>query len=348
MRRVLSEHHRRWTDGHRHIQPGWLREQHPVPQPDVQDPFVQNPFVQNPFVRNYGAENPFVQNSGYTNYSVSNPFVRNPFVRNTALGDDYEVHGVVDTTWEVTPDNAFNPDVTNTASSYVPIINIDNADKYKGNYAFQLLVHTTSYSTGYRQAEDELGNKLFDENGQPICEAYNIPHEQILSNVVQDPDAENPFVRNPFVLNPFVRNSAENPFVQNPFVQNPFVQNSAFAMAPPEGPTETEPAASPRSPHTPTARPKRTERRTRSSSPCAHSSSSRSVIRDNEPPIATDCIDQGCGPHLRPEDRPAERSGRLVAVHHEGVPRGRPRSGRVLQRCRSGPGSDAGRRGSPT
>ena len=93
--------------------------------------------------------------------------------------------------------------MTNTASSYVPIINIDNADKYVGNYAFQLLVHTTSYSTGFRQAEDENGIKLFDEDGDPICEPYNIPHEQILSNVVQDPTAENPFVRNPFVLNPF-------------------------------------------------------------------------------------------------------------------------------------------------
>ena len=155
----------------------------------------------------------------------------------------------------MTPDNAFNPDVTNTASSYIPIINIDNADEYVGNYAFQLLVHTTSYSTGYRQATDPDGYPLYvkydangnpefstdpDWGGEPYCEAYNIPHEQILSNVVQDPDAENPFVRNPFVLNPFVRNdSQENPFVQNPFVQNPFVQNSAFAMAPPEGPTET-------------------------------------------------------------------------------------------------------------
>ena len=155
--------------------------------------------------------------------------------------DDYDVHGVVDTTWEVTPDNANNSASDHTASSYVPIINIDNADKYKGNYAFQLLVHTTSYSTGYRQAKMKTGEKLFDENENPICEPYNIPHEQILSNVVQDPKAENPFVRNPFVLNPFVRNdTAENPFVQNPFVQNPFVQNSAFAMAPPEGPsTET-------------------------------------------------------------------------------------------------------------
>jgi hypothetical protein len=154
----------------------------------------------------------------------------------------------------VTPDNPNNPDVlTNTASSYVPIINIDNADKYSGNYAFQLLVYTTSYSTGYRQARNDENQPLYfryvdgilvldpDPNwGPPYCEAYNVPHEQILSNVVQDPNAENPFVQNPFVQNPFVQNyGAENPFVQNPFVQNPFVQNSAFAMAPPEGPTDT-------------------------------------------------------------------------------------------------------------
>jgi len=221
---------------------------------DIQDPFVRNPFVRNPFVRNNDPANPFVRNSGSTNYSVSNPFVRNPFVRNTALEDDTPVYGVVDTTWEVTPDNPNNPEaLTNTASSYIPVINIDNANQYQGNYAFQLLVHTTSYSTGYRQARNDDDQPLYfkyvdgdlvldsdSDWGPPYCEAYNIPHEQILSNVVQDPGAENPFVRNPFVLNPFVRNeSQENPFVQNPFVQNPFVQNSAFAMAPPDGSTET-------------------------------------------------------------------------------------------------------------
>ncbi len=230
----------------------------PSGEQDIQDPFVRNPFVRNPFVRNNDPANPFVRNSGSTNYSVSNPFVRNPFVRNTALEDDTPVYGVIDTTWEVTPDNPNNPEaLTNTASSYIPVINIDNANQYQGNYAFQLLVHTTSYSTGYRQARNDDDQPLYfkyvdgelvldsdSDWGPPYCEAYNIPHEQILSNVVQDPGAENPFVRNPFVLNPFVRNEgAENPFVQNPFVQNPFVQNSAFAMAPPEGQSFNKAAA---------------------------------------------------------------------------------------------------------
>ena len=290
---------------------------------DIQDPFVQNPFVQNPFVQNYGAENPFVQNSGYTNYSVSNPFVRNPFVRNTALDDDYDVHGVVDTTWEVTPDNATNPAQTNTASSYVPIINIDNADKYQGNYAFQLLVHTTSYSTGYRQAVDEDG-PVFDQNGNPVCEAYNIPHEQILSNVVQHPDAENPFVRNPFVLNPFVRNNdAENPFVQNPFVQNPFVQNSAFAMAPPEGPTETTSGFTKVASY-----PDGTTKANRAPN------SIKLTLRafqlkpfcdpDSDPPIATNCIDPNVDLVYDPEtDLPSAAVGSWPCIMRES-PEGDP------------------------
>ena len=212
-----------------------------IPPEDVQDPFVLNPFVLNPFVLNYNEENPFVLNSSQTNFSASNPFVLNPFVLNTALYEPdgtpiHEVYDVVDTSWDVQTDNPTNAALTtNTASTYIPLINIDNAEAYKDNYAFELLVYKTSYSTGYRQAEDENG-KVVDEYGNPVCEAYSIPHDQILSNVVQDPGAETPFVLNPFVLNPFVLNSsAENPFVLNPFVLNPFVLNSAFTMAPPEG-----------------------------------------------------------------------------------------------------------------
>jgi hypothetical protein len=184
---------------------------------ETQNPFVRNPFVRNPFV-----QNPFVRNEGASNLSVSNPFVQNPFVqnpfvRNAALDDDPNtaIYDVVDTTWEVGADPG-----TNTSSSYIPIINIDNAEQFVGNYAFQLIVYKTSTFAGYDEA----------------CEAYNISQDQILSNVVQDPnDPENPFVRNPFVLNPFVRNeNPENPFVRNPFVLNPFVQNSTFTMAPPE------------------------------------------------------------------------------------------------------------------
>jgi VCBS repeat-containing protein len=182
---------------------------------ETQNPFVRNPFVRNPFVRN-----PFVRNDGATNLSVSNPFVRNPFVRNSALDDDPNatIYDIVDTTWEIDPGAG-----TNTSSSYIPIINIDNAEQFLGNYGFQLIVFKTSTFAGYDEA----------------CEAYNLSQDQILSNVVLDPnDPENPFVRNPFVLNPFVRNeNPENPFVRNPFVLNTSVQNATFTMAPPDGGT---------------------------------------------------------------------------------------------------------------
>jgi len=186
---------------------------------ETQDPFVLNPFVLNPFVLN-----PFVLNEGAANLSISNPFVLNPFVLNpfvlnTALDDDPNtgIYDVIDTTWDVGAGLG-----TNTASSYIPIINIDNAEQFVGNYAFQLIVYKTSTFAGYDEA----------------CQAYNLSQDQILSNVVQDPnDPENPFVLNPFVLNPFVLNeSPENPFVLNPFVLNPFVLNSTFTMAPPDAP----------------------------------------------------------------------------------------------------------------
>ncbi len=113
---------------------------------ETQNPFVRNPFVRNPFVRN-----PFVRNEGASNLSVSNPFVQNPFVhnpfvRNTALDDDpnTNIYDVVDTTWEVGADIG-----TNTSSSYIPIINIDNAEQFVGNYAFQLIVYKTSTFAGY-------------------------------------------------------------------------------------------------------------------------------------------------------------------------------------------------------
>jgi hypothetical protein len=146
-----------------------------------------NPFVRNPFVRN--------------------PFVRNPFVRNTAIDDQMELYKVIDTTWSVqaTEDSG--------AGSYLPVINIDNAEQFLGNYAFQLLIYKNA-SYGTRALEG--------------CETVNAGNPVILSNVVQAPGdtAENPFVRNPFVRNPFVR---------NPFVRNPFVRNSAITVAPSDG-----------------------------------------------------------------------------------------------------------------
>jgi hypothetical protein len=155
-------------------------EQYTIPYEnlDSQNPFVRNPFVRNPFVRN--------------------PFVRNPFVRNTSLADVE----VTDTTWSI------QATAESGAGTYLPVINIDNADAFLKNYAFQLLIFKNAY------------HGTFDG-----CETFNVPHAQIISNVAQSnvSSAENPFVRNPFVRNPFVR---------NPFVRNPFVRNSAITVAP--------------------------------------------------------------------------------------------------------------------
>ena len=169
---------------------------------------IDNPFVRNPFVRN-----PFVRNSSSTNVSLSNPFVRNPFVRNPFVRNtSLEDVEVIDTTWEVEPDAG-----STTASTYYPVININNAAQFTENYEFQLIVWKQS---GYGGA---------NEGG---CQAAGISQDQILSNISVAP-GDDPFVLNPTVSNPFVRNeNPENPFVRNPFVRNPFVRNSAFTMAP--------------------------------------------------------------------------------------------------------------------
>jgi len=194
--------------------------------PEITDPFVinpfvindgaANPFVINPFVINPFVINPFVINPFVINPFVINPFVINPFVINSTIGD---ITAVTDTTWTVTAGGS------NTASSYLPLINIDNAQAYlDAGYAFQLIVYKGS---------------LY--GGLDGCGAVNVAQPQILANVVQDPqdDIENPFVINPFVI---------NPFVINPFVINPFVINSTFTMAPsdeytPDGTTEAPPAS---------------------------------------------------------------------------------------------------------
>ncbi len=165
-----------------------------LPLEESQNPFVENPFVENPFVENPFAENPFVENP-----FVENPFVENPFVENSSVED------VIDTTWTVSAQGS------STAASYLALVNIDNAEQFAGNYAFQLIVYkNASYST----PDDQ-------------CQANANPAPQILSNVTQNPFVENPFVENPFV---------ENPFVENPFVENPFVENSTFALAPSDAP----------------------------------------------------------------------------------------------------------------
>ncbi len=169
--------------------------------------FVINPFVINPFVIN-----PF----------VINPFVINPFVINTALCHQHHIEEVIDTTWTVTAG------ASNTSSSYLPLINIDNAQAYLDEgYVFQLIAYKGS---------------LY--GGLDGCGAVNVSQPQILANVTQDPQAENPFVINPFVINPFVI----NPFVINDGVQNPFVINSTFTVAPSDdtnldGTTKAPPAS---------------------------------------------------------------------------------------------------------
>ena len=194
--------------------------------PEITDPFVinpfvindgvENPFVINPFVINPFVINPFVINPFVINPFVINPFVINPFVINSSFG---EITAVTDTTWTV------NGGDSNTASSYLPLINIDNAQAFlDAGYAFQLIVYKGS---------------LY--GGLDGCGAVNVAQPQILANVIQDPQDQ---VDNPFVINPFVI----NPFVINPFVINPFVINSTFTMAPsdewtPDGTTEAPPAS---------------------------------------------------------------------------------------------------------
>jgi len=173
-----------------------------LPGVETQDPFVENPFVENPFVENPFVENPFVENP-----FVENPFVENPFVENSTIYD------VIDTTWTVTAGGS------NTAASYLALVNIDNAQQFVGHYAFQLIVYKNA---GYAALSG--------------CDATAAAEEQVLSNVVQNPFVENPFVENPFV---------ENPFVENPFVENPFVENSTFTLAPSDQPTAYASIASP-------------------------------------------------------------------------------------------------------
>ena len=174
---------------------------------DPENPFVINPFVINPFVIN-----PFVINPFVINPFVINPFVINPFVINTSPDD---IQAVIDTTWTVSAGDS------STASSYLPLVNIDNAQAFlDSGYSFQLIVHKGALYGG-----------LTD------CGSTNVGQPQILANVYPGSNNQNPFVINPFVI---------NPFVINPFVINPFVINSTFTMAPtddsPDGTTKAPPA----------------------------------------------------------------------------------------------------------
>ena len=165
---------------------------------------TENFLIDNAFVINDGEENAFVINDGEENAFVINAFVINAFVINSSPEDDIEIHDVIDVTWTMTPGTS------NTAASYLPLVNIDFAEQFlaNGNYAFQLIVDKPS---AYGSA--------------PECEEYatNIYQQHVLSNVIQDPGDPNAFV---------INQSPENAFVINNQVDNAFVINSTFAMAP--------------------------------------------------------------------------------------------------------------------
>jgi hypothetical protein len=176
---------------------------------NFENAFVINGGVDNAFVINEGAENAFVINSGEENAFVINAFVINAFVINQTI---YEV---TDTVWEMEASGS------NTSANYVPLINIDNAEKLKGKYAFQLIVDkASSFGT------------LEELVSEDPCDAYtaSVSQQQVLANVVQDPTAENAFV---------INNSPENAFVINNQVDNAFVINSSFAMAPSDSVAKT-------------------------------------------------------------------------------------------------------------
>ncbi len=166
---------------------------------DPNTAFVINNFLDNAFVINTSPDNAFVINDGLDNAFVINTEVQNAFVINRSSP---VVYGISDTVWTMTPGTS------NTAASYVPLINIDNAKELEGYYAWQLIVDKNS---AYGKAD--------------ACDDYasNINQQQVLANVVQNPAEPNAFVINDFV---------ENAFVINTEVQNAFVINSAFTLPP--------------------------------------------------------------------------------------------------------------------
>ena len=158
--------------------------------------FLDNAFVINAFVINNDLDNAFVINDGLDNAFVINTEVQNAFVINRSP----VVYSISDTVWTMTPSES------NTAATYVPLINIDNAKELEGFYAWQLIVDKQS---AYGSVD--------------ACASYNVAQQQVLANVVQNPADPNAFVINDFV---------ENAFVINTEVQNAFVINSAFSLPP--------------------------------------------------------------------------------------------------------------------
>jgi len=184
--------------------------------PTITNAFVINYNVPNAFVINDGLDNAFVINDSLDNAFVINAFVINAFVINKTI------HDVIDVVWEMEPGTG------NTASSYLPLVNIDFAEQFLGtdpNYAFQLIVDKPSAYGTYGILEN-CNN-----------ETYNVPQGQILSNVVQNPsEVDNAFVINKSPENAFVINDT----AENAFVINAFVINSTFPMAPTEGNYESQ------------------------------------------------------------------------------------------------------------
>ena len=191
--------------------------------PTISNAFVINYNVPNAFVINTGLDNAFVinkspDNAFVINDSPENAFVINAFVIN-AFVINQNIYDVIDVVWEMEPGTA------NTASSYLPLINVDFAEQFldTGNYAFQLIVDKpASYGT----------YGILDECND---ESFRAPQGQILSNVVQDPtEVDNAFVINKRPENAFVINDG----AENAFVINAFVINSTFPMAPDAGDTK--------------------------------------------------------------------------------------------------------------
>ncbi len=191
--------------------------------PTISNAFVINYNVPNAFVINTGLDNAFVinkspDNAFVINDSPENAFVINAFVIN-AFVINQNIYDVIDVVWEMEPGTA------NTASSYLPLINVDFAEQFldTGNYAFQLIVDKPA-SYGTYGVLDECND-----------ESFRAPQGQILSNVVQDPtEVDNAFVINKRPENAFVINDG----AENAFVINAFVINSTFPMAPDAGNTK--------------------------------------------------------------------------------------------------------------
>ena len=184
--------------------------------------FVINPTEQNAFVINPSIDNAFVINPGTENAFVINAFVINAFVINAfekkglpggkssekSAPEYYNIYDVIDTTWTVSPGESTD------ATSFLPLLNVDNASRFTDNYVFQLIVHKGSlYGT---------------LNG---CEPANVNQPQVLSTFAQGPkdlETQNAFVINPSPQNAFVINRSGQPA----FPQNAFVINSTFTVAP--------------------------------------------------------------------------------------------------------------------